>query len=158
MTTETARQPDVDLARVLDEQGAVVPGAALPDLDDARLIELYECMSLMRAIDLRLEGLQRMGRIGFFEFSEAARPELAFLLASNDWGHGYATEACRTVLSWAFSRHSWSECIALVRPHNAAAIRVCTKLGMKSEGSVDLRGVSVELLQVTRGGFEGRNA
>jgi pyruvate dehydrogenase E1 component subunit alpha len=54
------------LARVLDEDGRLVDGAEVPDLDDARLLYLYRTMRLMRAIDLRLEGLQRMGRIGFF--------------------------------------------------------------------------------------------
>jgi len=66
---ETAAAVDgspVDLVRVLDEDGSVLDGARLPDLSDERLLALYRVMSLMRAIDLRLEGLQRMGRIGFF--------------------------------------------------------------------------------------------
>ncbi len=92
---------------------------------------------------------------GFFEFLEVARPELAFLLGSRYWGQGYATEVCRSVLAWAFERHSWHECIALVRPANHAAIRVCSKLGMRYESSVQLAGQSVDLYQVSREEFEG---
>lgn len=79
---------DVGLARVLDENGVLVQGAELPDLDDARLVELYSNMVLMRSIDLRLEGLQRMGRIGFFGSArgqEAAVIGSGGALAENDW-------------------------------------------------------------------------
>ncbi|RMG12321.1 MAG: 3-methyl-2-oxobutanoate dehydrogenase [Planctomycetota bacterium] len=62
--TESA--PDTGLIAVLDEEGRPLPGAELPELADERLIELYGTMCLLRAIDRRLEGLQRMGRIGFF--------------------------------------------------------------------------------------------
>lgn len=58
--------PDTGLAQVLDAEGNRIEGAELPDASDERLLELYRTMVLMRAIDKRLEGLQRMGRIGFF--------------------------------------------------------------------------------------------
>ncbi|MGE0712091.1 MAG: thiamine pyrophosphate-dependent dehydrogenase E1 component subunit alpha [Planctomycetota bacterium] len=80
--------PDVELQVVLDEQGHPLPGAELPDLSDARLLELYRNMVLMRAIDKRLEGLQRMGRIGFFGSArgqEAAVIGSGAALAPEDW-------------------------------------------------------------------------
>lgn len=95
-----------------------------------------------------------VGRVGFFEFSEAARPELAFLLSSRFWGQGFATEACRAALSWAFPRHSWFECVALVRPANDAAGRVCSKLGMRREGSIHVLGAPADVYQVEREVFE----
>jgi pyruvate dehydrogenase E1 component alpha subunit len=81
-------RPELGLARVLDDEGAVLPGAELPAIDDERLRELYRTMCLMRAIDLRLEGLQRMGRIGFFG---SARGQEASVIGSgaalekDDW-------------------------------------------------------------------------
>ncbi len=54
--SEAAADPALGLAQVLDSEGALLPGAELPDLSPGRLIELYETMTLMRAIDLRLEG------------------------------------------------------------------------------------------------------
>lgn len=80
--------PELGLARVLDEEGAALPGAELPSIGDERLRELYRVMCLMRAIDLRLEGLQRMGRIGFFG---SARGQEASVIGSgaalekDDW-------------------------------------------------------------------------
>jgi pyruvate dehydrogenase E1 component alpha subunit/2-oxoisovalerate dehydrogenase E1 component alpha subunit len=62
VSTETA----TETVQLLDEEGAVLPGAELPELGAERLREIYRTMKLMRAIDKRLEGLQRMGRIGFF--------------------------------------------------------------------------------------------
>lgn len=82
------QQPDLDLLRVLDAAGAPLPGAELPDLSEERLLELYRVMALMRAIDLRLEGLQRMGRIGFFGSArgqEAAVIGTGAALEPDDW-------------------------------------------------------------------------
>lgn len=95
-----------------------------------------------------------VGRVGFLAFSEAARPEIAFLLTSRLWGRGLTTEGCLAALSWAFARHSWSECVAVVRPENRAAIRVCSKLGMRYEGTVQASGPAVHVHQVSRGHFE----
>ena len=64
MAAETSNP--LETVQVLAPDGSVLPGAELPALSDERLIELYANMVLMRAIDVRLEGLQRMGRIGFF--------------------------------------------------------------------------------------------
>ena len=94
--------------------------------------------------------LHLCGRVGFFEFSDARRPEIAFLFSAKYWGRGYATEACRTALSWALPHHAWQECIALVRPTNRSALRVCSKLGMKHEYQVSLRGARVDVLRATR--------
>ncbi len=87
-TTGTAKPADLGLLAVLDEAGGLLPEATPPDLSDARLIELYEVMSLMRAIDLRLEGLQRMGRIGFFGSArgqEASVVGSGAALEPDDW-------------------------------------------------------------------------
>ena len=91
------------------------------------------------------EGSELLGRVGFYAFGEAARPELAFLLAPSAWGRGIATEACRAALAHARSRHRWSEVIALVRPANAAAMRVLDKLGFAVESEPCLVGEPVRL-------------
>jgi|GEM_PF-2947218 len=80
-----------------------------------------------------------IGRIGFYAFGEVERPELAFLLASNRWGLGYATEACRVALCHACQLHSWREVVAIVQPANAPAIRVLTKLGFAPEAEFELK-------------------
>ena len=43
------------------------------------------------------------------------------------WGHGYATEAARGALGWAFDR-GLDEVYAVVRPDNAPSLKVCGRL------------------------------
>lgn len=94
-----------------------------------------------------------IGRVGFFAFGAERRPELAFLLSARFWGRGLATEASRAALDFGFSTHGWPECVALVRPENRAALRVCTKLGMQFEIDVELGGTAARLYQLTRAAF-----
>lgn len=88
-TTAEDAELTPDLVRVLDEDGGLLPGAAPPeDLGAERVVELYRTMALMRAIDKRLEGLQRMGRIGFFGSArgqEASVIGSGAALAPEDW-------------------------------------------------------------------------
>lgn len=109
MSTAVTERPEVELVRCLDEEGVVVPGAILPSIDDDRLIELYSTMCLMRAIDLRLEGLQRMGRIGFFG---SARGQEASVIGSgaalekDDWVFPALRENALLLLrGWPLSRY-----------------------------------------------------
>lgn len=106
---EATRSPELGLARCLDEEGALLPGAVLPDLDDARLLELYAAMALMRSIDQRLEGLQRMGRIGFFG---SARGQEASVIGSgaafepDDWVFPALRENALLLLrGWPLARY-----------------------------------------------------
>jgi RimJ/RimL family protein N-acetyltransferase len=96
-----------------------------------------------------------IGRVGFFAYGESARPELAFLLSQRFWGQGLATEAARTAARYGLSRHGWTELVALVRPANAAAVRVLVKLGMQPEQSIVVADTPAVLYRVTRRGLEG---
>lgn len=91
-----------------------------------------------------------IGRCGFYSFSEAHTPELAFLLSGPFWGAGLATEASRACLDHAFSTRAWSEVVALVRPANPAAIRVLTKVGMHPERTLELNGSPAVLYRILR--------
>jgi len=95
-----------------------------------------------------------LGRVGFFPFGEAGRPELAFLLSRSSWGRGLATEACAWALEHALRSHPWREVVALVRPANTAAIRVVEKLGFSPESELILNGDVGRLYQASRGRLE----
>jgi len=56
--------------------------------------------------------------------------ELGFRLARKYWGNGYALEAARTVIRYAFERTDCQRVIAIVDPHNAPSIRIVEELGM----------------------------
>jgi len=65
--------------------------------------------------------------------------EIAWRLASTAWGHGYATEAARSVLKEAFTTFGLQEVVAFTVPRNKRSIHVMDKLGMKRdlEGDFD---------------------
>lgn len=95
-----------------------------------------------------------LGRCGFYAFSERARPELAILLAREAWGRGLASEAARACLRFAFEERDFSEVIAVVRPGNAPALRLLSKLGMSPEATIELAGEPAALHRIDAEGFE----
>ena len=52
------------------------------------------------------------------------------------WGHGYATEAARAVLRWAFDTLDLNRVQAETDTRNAASARVLEKLGFVREGTL----------------------
>lgn len=56
--------------------------------------------------------------------------EVGWRFARAAWGFGYATEAARAALAFAFDEHRMREVIAIVDPGNARSLRVTEKLGM----------------------------
>jgi pyruvate dehydrogenase E1 component alpha subunit len=74
--------------RVLDEDGTLVDGATVPDLDDDTLVGMYRVMRLARRFDERAVSLQRQGRMGTYpplSGQEAAQVGSAMALAEDDW-------------------------------------------------------------------------
>jgi len=47
------------------------------------------------------------------------------------WGRGYATEAARTLLRYGFDTLGLEKIVAIVKPDNAASIKVVEKIGLK---------------------------
>jgi ribosomal-protein-alanine N-acetyltransferase len=57
--------------------------------------------------------------------------ELAYGLAKSSWGKGFATEAARASLRYAFEELKLERIVAVVNPQNIPSQRVLEKLGMK---------------------------
>jgi RimJ/RimL family protein N-acetyltransferase len=60
--------------------------------------------------------------------------ELGYTLARAFWGRGYATEAARGVLHWAFAGLRLERVVAVADPANGASLRVLDKLGLRRLG------------------------
>jgi RimJ/RimL family protein N-acetyltransferase len=60
--------------------------------------------------------------------------ELGYTLAHAAWGRGYATEAARAVLYWAFAGLRLERVVAVADPANDASLHVLDKLGMRRVG------------------------
>lgn len=88
-----------------------------------------------------------IGYCGFVPADESA--EIGWRLAKGFWGRGLATEAARTMLKHGFDCLGFHRVIAKVQPPNRASIRVCEKLGMKSEGRFQRDGREITLYSIS---------
>lgn len=61
---------------------------------------------------------------------------LGYCLHQTDWGRGYATEAARALLQWAFDTLEVNRIQSEVDTRNAASARVLEKLGFELEGTL----------------------
>lgn len=59
--------------------------------------------------------------------------ELSWQLRPDAWGHGYAVEASRALIRWAFTQEI-DELFAVSRPGNTRAIATARRLGMEWVG------------------------
>lgn len=65
---------------------------------------------------------------------------LGYFLAPEAWGRGFATEVATEVLAWARQYLPHVPVFAVVRPGNAASIRVLEKVGLQQQpGTVELQ-------------------
>ena len=75
-----------------------------------------------------------IGAIASFVDKDAA--EFGYLLDRHYWGNGYATEAARAIVAWAFSmpaiRRVWATCDT----ENVASVRVLEKAGLAYESTL----------------------
>lgn len=62
--------------------------------------------------------------------------ELNWQLRPDAWGHGYASEASRALVRWAFDQ-GIEELFAVARPTNKRAIATARRLGMEWVGETD---------------------
>jgi ribosomal-protein-alanine N-acetyltransferase len=61
---------------------------------------------------------------------------IGYCLDDAAWGHGYATEAARALLQWAFDTLDLNRVQAETDTRNAASARVLEKLGFLREGTL----------------------
>jgi len=62
--------------------------------------------------------------------------DLGYFLLPTFWGQGYATEASRRVVAYAFGELELRSLIAIIDPGNQASQSVALKLGMRLEREV----------------------
>ncbi|WP_432883855.1 GNAT family N-acetyltransferase [Kribbella sp. CA-245084] len=63
--------------------------------------------------------------------------EIGWQLRPSAWGNGYASEASRGLMTWAFKEGDVDELFAVARPNNKRAIATATRLGMQWVGETD---------------------
>jgi RimJ/RimL family protein N-acetyltransferase len=91
------------------------------------------------AVTLRSDG-RLIGRAGFLEPEGWPGVELAWLLAHDAWGQGYASEAARAALAWGRDATGLTACISLIRPDNGRSIAMAQRLGAHDDGEIHFLG------------------
>lgn len=76
----------------------------------------------------RVIGFARIGLSG------VQAGKLGYAIAANDWGGGYATDAARALVTYAFKEIGLHRLTAAIGPDNAASIAVVQQLGFAREG------------------------
>ena len=65
--------------------------------------------------------------------AEHRQGEIGFVFHPDHHGHGYATEAAREVLAFAFAEYGFHRVIGRLEARNAASARVLERIGMREE-------------------------
>lgn len=91
-----------------------------------------------------------VGRVGFFNPEGWPGFELGWLLGRKHWGRGFATEAARAALDFAFNVLHRDRVISLIHPENQPSIRVAQRLGERLDGVADLGGREVHVYAISR--------
>lgn len=101
------------------------------------------------AVERRDDGLL-VGRVGLFEPEGWLGLELGWVLARAAWGHGYAHEAARAAMAWAWTTLQAPRLISVIAVQNTRSIRVAQRLEMSLVGSHVLRGRPVDVYGIDR--------
>src|SRR5262245_46264765 len=91
-----------------------------------------------------------VGRVGCWMPEGWPGFEVGWALRRAFWGKGYATEAARESLAFAFAELGRPRVCSLIRPENAPSIRVAERLGERLDGRVELMGKESLVYVITR--------
>jgi RimJ/RimL family protein N-acetyltransferase len=79
-----------------------------------------------------------VGRVGFHQPDGWPDFELGWTIGRNWWGKGYASEAARRCVEFAFAEMDRDHLISLIDPLNVASIRVAERIGETLQGEFQL--------------------
>jgi RimJ/RimL family protein N-acetyltransferase len=91
-----------------------------------------------------------VGRVGLHRPEGWPGLEVGWMLDRSTWGRGYATEAGRVSLDYAWRALDADHVISLIAPENQASIRVAERLGQTREATFDLDGLEVLVFGIDR--------
>jgi RimJ/RimL family protein N-acetyltransferase len=96
------------------------------------------------AVEEKVSG-KLVGRVGLLEPSGWPGFEVAYTIARPSWHQGYARESAQAALEYARTVLGRTDIISIIRPDNAASIRVATGLGAHRTHSVEFFGASSDI-------------
>jgi RimJ/RimL family protein N-acetyltransferase len=84
------------------------------------------------------------------DVEDTAELEIGYHVNRERWGQGFATEAARVVIEYAFSRFDDARVISMIRPENVQSRRVAEKNGMTVDRVIFWRGYDHRIYQKLR--------
>jgi RimJ/RimL family protein N-acetyltransferase len=109
------------------------------------------------AVEEKASG-EMVGRVGCWRPEGWPGLEVGWTLRRRFWGRGYATEAARASVEYAFDVLSQTRVISLIAPENVNSIRVAERLGEKPAGEWEVFGTKVIIHAVGREEFRQAEA
>lgn len=111
---------------------------------DALAMRLQKDMDVigfgLYAVEVRSTG----NFIGYVGISEVRFPtdfapalEIGWRLSAQSWGHGYATEAARACMAYAFSKFEFPDLVSFTTHRNMKSIAVMERIGMQRNPADD---------------------
>jgi RimJ/RimL family protein N-acetyltransferase len=102
------------------------------------------------SVELRETG-ECVGDVGVFLRETGPDLEIGWTLYRRFWGQGFAIEAAKAALAYAFERHRAKRVIAHITALNTASVAVSRKLGMTYETDVDFFGEPIGRYAIEQG-------
>jgi RimJ/RimL family protein N-acetyltransferase len=96
------------------------------------------------AVEERTSG-RFVGRVGLLEPGGWPGFEVAYTIAPSVWGRGYGREAAGAALHHAQTVLGRTDIISIIRPDNAASVRVATALGATRSHSIEFFGAPADI-------------
>jgi [ribosomal protein S5]-alanine N-acetyltransferase len=88
-----------------------------------------------------------------YELDGRSEVELGYRLCLNHWGKGYAAEAARAVLCYAFEDLELEKILGLALPQNRASLKILEKLGFQYRRDFVHAGLTHRLYEFARDCF-----
>ncbi|MGE0615983.1 MAG: GNAT family N-acetyltransferase [Bacteriovoracia bacterium] len=117
-------------------------------VDDA--VATYDATGLGKWAIWERETHQLVGMGGLTEWTigEESLIDLTYRFRTSAWGKGYGTESASAMAHFAFNQLGLSQITATITPANLASKRVASRLGMKLDRRITLKGVETDLYRL----------
>jgi len=91
---------------------------------------------------------QLIGRAGLLNLPGWPDVEVCWALSPRFWGHGYATEAAKAAIGWAFEEAGLRRLISLIDPENKASEAVALRLGEEFRERIAINGKPTNVYEI----------
>jgi [ribosomal protein S5]-alanine N-acetyltransferase len=91
-----------------------------------------------------------LGCVGFWYFHEPPQREILFSLSPSWWGRGFAHEAARAAVEYAFAVLKWPQVRGSADAPNARSLHLMRKLGMQRSGETPGEFGLIEIYSMSR--------